>query len=858
MFTGKLLQRAVNIFLSALLILIIGNYSSLGQTDNFKFRELMAKQSDIPMAFAVTNTGNLEFLLRQKEIKVKQVTKNWIYIQASPNWVQKAVTSSWIDQFYLELSAPQALNDSTRVKQYVKPVHDGAGGLQKAFTGKDVIVAYVDQGLDYTHPDFIDSNGQTRVLYYWDHTLPFDPVRTPQPYGYGQLWTAAEIQAGTCGSTEEASGHGTTVAGAGSSNGRANGKETGMAPESKIIIIETNFYLPNWTLTVADAIDFVFKKADTLGLPAVVNLSVGDYLGSHDGDDPAADLIETLLDEHGGRIVVCAAGNSGAWGKYHVHGDVTTDTSFVWIKPNPSSQLGPNTCYLDVWTTNTNAGWSYAFGANLTSGSYQERAETVYRPAPVVSDATIYDTLWNNGNRLATVEIYPSVINNQVHLEIFFSNVDSAQYNYSFKTVGSGSYDGWSGSTVIALNNMETTNIPSSSVLPAIQFYHMPDTLQTLVSSWACSEKVVTVGNLRNRMGHIDMNGNQYLPNPPNYAQLGQLVPNSSKGPNRKQFQKPDIAAFGDISLSAGPVWMLNDPGWNGAIDEDGWHVRNGGTSMASPVIAGIAALYLEKCSNATYQDFLNALHSTAIADAQTGVVPNYGYGYGKAHALNLMLQSNFNTTLTCPTTFCPGDSAFSASSISNYTISWMNGNSNLDIPLVNTDTVSYIAYNAQSCKSYSDTIIAVALSAPPAPVIYVNGTVLSTDPYPALQWYENGIAISGATNASYTITLPSSSTFTVSRTSTDGCEVFSSPYNPSLGLIELTHLVQVYPNPANSEITIDIADEEAQVTLLDIQGKTVGQLTGKKISVNSLSSGTYFLLIQTENQYFHAKFVKN
>lgn len=858
MFLGKLLQRTVGILVPVVFFTLSTPTAVQAQVDNFKFRKLLTMQPDQEMAFAVTNSGNLDFLLKQKEIRVKQVTRNWIYIQATPNWIQSAYEKKWITSFYLELSAPKALNDSTLVTQYVKPVHDGAGGLQRAFTGKDVIIGYVDQGLDYTHPDFIDENGQTRVLYYWDHTLPFDAQRTPQPYGYGQLWTSADIQSGTCGSSEESSAHGTSVAGAGSSNGRANGQETGMAPDSKLIIIETNFNLQNWTLTVADACDFIFKKADELGMPAVVNLSVGDYLGSHDGDDPAAELIESLLDEHGGRIVVCAAGNSGSWGKYHVHGDVTSDTSFVWVKPNPSSQLGANTVYMDLWTDVSAAGWSYAFGANKTSGTYEERAQTIYRSAPASPGATIYDTLWNNGNRLATIEIYPDLVGNDVHLEIYFSHVDSAQYNYSFKTVGTGFYDAWTGSVTIGLNDMETTNIPSAGVYPPIQYYHMPDTLQTLVSSWNCSEKVVTVGNIRNRWGHTDNNGNYYLPNPPNYTNVGQLTPASSKGPSRKGQIKPDISACGDISLSAGPFWLLNDPGFNSVIDQDGLHVRNGGTSMASPVVAGIAALYLEKCNKGTYQDFLDALHSTAYTDQYTGTVPNNGYGYGKAHALNLLLQSDFSVTLSTPPTFCPGDSAFSSASINPYTITWMNGDTTLAIPLTQTDTVSFIAYDQHSCKSYSDSVISTALSAPPAPIIYVNGNLLSTDPYPTLQWYENGVAIPGATGASYTITPPSSSYFTVSRTSTDGCEVFSEPYNPSLGLAVLSAQIRVYPNPTTNLVKIDYPGTISDVELLDVQGKRLGHYKETLISVENLSKGTYFLIIHTESQYFQTKIVKN
>ena len=45
--------------------------------------------------------------------------------------------------------------------------------------------------------------------------------------------------------------------------------------------------------------------------------------------------------------------------------------------------------------------------------------------------------------------------------------------------------------------------------------------------------------------------------------------------------------------MSAYPLSLLSNPALNASIDSNGWHGRNGGTSLASPVIAGIAALYL-------------------------------------------------------------------------------------------------------------------------------------------------------------------------------------------------------------------------------------------------------------------------
>lgn len=830
------------------------------QTSNFKFQKLLTANPNKSIAFAVKNTGNIKTLLEDEAIQVKQATSDWIYIQASPLWIQQALNEKTISQYYLEFSNPKALNDSTRMKHFVNQVQLGQGGLQTGFTGKNVLYGFVDTGLDFNHPDFKNSDGTSRCLYYWDQSLPFDAVRTPQPYGYGQVWTKSDIELGNCTSMDN-SGHGSTVAGASVANGLANGKDKGMAPDAKIIAIQTDFSAANWTLTVADACEFVFKKADELGIPAVINLSVGDYLGSHDGRDPAALLMDSLIDAKPGRIIVCAAGNAGTWGKYHVHDDVTADSSFVWLIPNPSSQLGPNTVFFDVWTDTAQATWNYSFEANNPANDFESRSTTIWRNATFGNGTTTNDTLWNNGNKLATIEISTEIIGPNLHIEVYFSSVDSASYLYSFKSTGSGSYDGWSGSSFIQLNDMLSTGLPTPVQYPNIIHYNMPDSLQTLVSSWACSPKVVTVGNIRNRYSHINKNGDTYLPNPPNYTNVGQLTPASSKGPSRLGVIKPDITACGDVTLSAGPIWFLNNSANNTAIDIDGWHVRNGGTSMASPVVAGIAALYLEKCAKGTYQTFQTAMKNTAFTDVYTGTVPNNAYGYGKIHALNLVLQSNFSASVSTPSTFCPGDSANAVVGISPFSVTWNTGDTVPSIALINSDTLSFIAYDNHHCVSYSDTVETIALSAPPTPVIYVNGTLLSTDPYPQLQWYENNVAIPGATGSVYTISLPSASTFQVSRISIDGCEVFSLPYSPSLGLnLNQTEEIHVYPNPSNGIFHIQTPFHLTQITVIDLQGRIIqtDSQPSEKIDLTSLQNGTYYLKINTENKYFHLKVVKN
>lgn len=209
-------------------------------------------------------------------------------------------------------------------------------------TGKGVLLAVIDSGIDYTHPDFRNEDGTTRIAALWDQTLPAAPSLgrfSPPDYPLGTLFTREQINlALSATSTEEAlslvpsldtSGHGTHVAGIAAGNGRASsGVYRGVAPEASLLIVKLGSADPNGfpnTIELMEAVDFCVRYALTEQLPLSINLSYGNTYGSHSGTS----LLETYLNHVAslGRLnIVAGSGNEGG-SAGHASGILTPQSS---------------------------------------------------------------------------------------------------------------------------------------------------------------------------------------------------------------------------------------------------------------------------------------------------------------------------------------------------------------------------------------------------------------------------------------------------------------------------------------------------------------------------------------------------
>ncbi len=222
-------------------------------------------------------------------------------------------------------------------------------------TGKGVLVAVIDSGIDYTHPDFRNEDGTTRIVALWDQTAAGQegnmserggtrPAEVqaeggvrygnmpPEGYSDGVLYTRERINAALRGEQTEngeslvpeadLSGHGTHVAGIAAGNGRASGgRYRGVAYESELLVVKLGGTQADpfpQTTDLMTAVDFCVRYAAAEGKPLSINLSFGNNEGAHDGRS----LLETYLDTVAlyGRTCICiGTGNNAALG-WHVGG----------------------------------------------------------------------------------------------------------------------------------------------------------------------------------------------------------------------------------------------------------------------------------------------------------------------------------------------------------------------------------------------------------------------------------------------------------------------------------------------------------------------------------------------------------
>jgi subtilisin family serine protease len=175
-------------------------------------------------------------------------------------------------------------------------------------TGKGVLIGFIDSGIDYTHPAFMDNAGNTRIEYIYDLSLN------------GQIWNKTKINEAIKSSDpfsvipqKDNSGHGTHVAGIACGGGTLNRKYYGAAYESSIAMVKIT---AGGELTMSQSslimrgIKFLIDKSKELKMPLVISLSFSTNDGAHNGTSIFEQYISTVSRLEAVTFVI-AAGNDG-------------------------------------------------------------------------------------------------------------------------------------------------------------------------------------------------------------------------------------------------------------------------------------------------------------------------------------------------------------------------------------------------------------------------------------------------------------------------------------------------------------------------------------------------------------------
>jgi subtilisin family serine protease len=507
--------------------------------------------------------------------------------------------------------------------------------------GSGVVVGVVDTGLDFRHPSFQNVDGTTRVAWLLSFGQPPRGVHAAleddmgcTAYGDCAVFSAADIDdllsAGTLGELPvDSIGHGSHVASI------AAGRDAafpGVAPGAELVIVQA----AGDGGSASDAgilagVRFVFDRAAEMGLPAVVNLSLGSSFGAHDGTSSLEQVIDELSTGPGRAVVVASGNDAGLFdaadARYPdplgIHAEATVPLGSEVRVPIHIARgaEGPLSGYIFVWI-------SSAPGDELTLAMDNGRGvetlpvapgDTWFSPAAGLGDPDDYEVVILNGADDNTgTDVKPG------SLVFGISGTVEADREFELVLRGHGTANLWveGGGDLASLVLLPRARAGGTVSIPAT------------------AGGVISAGASVNRESWPDFAGNTVefqLGAPGSRAYF------SGSGPSQTGTIEPDVLAPGGyvVAAMAQAADPRGDPTSVSQFESmgtcpdptvecfvvDDQHGVSLGTSMAAPMVAGAVALLLQRDPELLASDVRDLLRAGAAAPRPGGGLVGDGSG---------------------------------------------------------------------------------------------------------------------------------------------------------------------------------------------------------------------------------------
>ncbi|MBQ9886479.1 MAG: S8 family peptidase [Lachnospiraceae bacterium] len=453
-------------------------------------------------------------------------------------------------QFYGYFSIPRLYTildtSSMEASGILKIINQPLLGL----SGKDVLIGFIDTGIDYTNPVFFDELGNSRIEGIWDQT---DQTGQP-PLGifYGSEYTGEDIRRAlrqpdplsVVPQTDD-DGHGTFMASIAAGRLDIENDFTGAAPQASIAMVKlkpAKQYLKDFYLVSGDepiyqendimtGVKYLLNLQRRLKMPMVICVGLGTNNGGHTGGAPLGVLLDYVCSTIGTSAVISVGNEANA--AHHFLGAIQREGEYEDVEIRvPEGQPGFT---VELWAQ---APEQYSIEIISPSG------ETTDRIPVRIGGSGVYRYVLDRSTAFVDYEIFQSGTGNQL---IFVRLATPSAGIWTLRVFNdyfiNGNYHVW----------LPITGVGSDEVV-----FLQPNPNTTIVIP-STAQRAISVA------AYNHVNGSIYI--------------NSSRGFTRNNAIKPDITAPGVNVYGALP---------------DGRFTRRSGTSVAAAHVAGAAALILE------------------------------------------------------------------------------------------------------------------------------------------------------------------------------------------------------------------------------------------------------------------------
>ncbi len=495
-------------------------------------------------------------------------------------------------------------------------VHKGLG-LEFPYDGKGVVVGIVDFGFDFKHEMFLDEQGDSRIKKVWIQS--FDVVgNKPKGFGYGTELSPSDFSRYKFDFPDLS--HGTHVASTmAGSDSRIESVISGIAKMADIVIVSPATYgdVSSTNLSgLLDAIKYIFDYADKQGKPAVINLSLVNHIGPHDGSALFDRACEYLVNEQNGRVLVTSAGNNG-----NTNSSIYSSSEAIRTNPSfPDYQGDDRQFLIDIWGQQGSV-------LCLRVGSYSDQ-EVSWKNEFCTDTTGVISKIYFESERTVNYSVSTSEEEFNGKPRIFFSYDNHAEGILIEVSSSEGEFFIWhagvGGSDVGGFSSLGLDGFRGGK-----QQYQIGEI-------GGNSEAFITVGSFTSKNEYTNIFSRDFAMS----SQIGKISSFSSKGPSADNKNKPDVLAPGQLIIAAFNSYdagseknqnPLSSPlAFSEFVDSRQQYLgAMQGTSMSSPVVGGVIALMLEANPFLNYKEIKSILHNTSSSSNQWSA----GGGYGKVDA---------------------------------------------------------------------------------------------------------------------------------------------------------------------------------------------------------------------------------